>query len=396
MNASNQITNQITAAPDLITFMLTPPDETFSMKSQMGPNHLTFSQVINNIAGDDDEETYSHNITVNKQVITRDTCTQTESIIWVVPCKWLTITDTDGKTYSIADIIDMDLPELIELKQKVPDLEIIKNFFNFLYRNYEVLYKGSQIIRRRGDTERIHITPSLFEMRARIPRRTTSTFWIQHKAQIYHACQMELLTPKEKKDFILVRDGIIDFREHINKETGESWIEVIDLQNSYPDPVLAIINYTCPAAIRMEKGQVLFQVPRSEYSIGPDGLQYNHLNEDGIYRSVKINNEGITIDNYERYDTTDNWVVPGTTTTVRDIELMNQNERYNLADLVYSHGNLLTFIETTDTETMEEYTQIYYNSSPVATNDRKLHITIIKFREGIEIVKILLGMCATK
>lgn len=66
-----------------------------------------------------------------------------------------TITDTDGKTYSIADIIDMDLPELIELKQKVPDLEIKKNFFNFLYRNYEVLYKGSQIISRRGDTERI-------------------------------------------------------------------------------------------------------------------------------------------------------------------------------------------------------------------------------------------------
>lgn len=68
---------------------------------------------------------------------------------------------------------------------------------------------------------------------------------------------------------------------------------------------------------------------------------------------------------------------------------MNQNERYNLADLVYSHGNLLTFIETTDTETMEEYTQIYYNSSPVATIDRRLHITIIKFREGIEFVKSL-------
>lgn len=85
------------------------------MQSQMGPNHLTFSQVINNIAGDDDDETYSHNISVNKQVITRDICTQTESINWVVPGKWLTITDTDGKTYSIADIIDMDLPELTEL-----------------------------------------------------------------------------------------------------------------------------------------------------------------------------------------------------------------------------------------------------------------------------------------
>ena len=60
-----------------------------------------------------------------------------------------------------------------------------------------------------------------------------------------------------------------------------------------------------------------------------------------------------------------------------------------MVDLVYSHGNLLAFIDTTYTETMEEYTQIYYNSSPVATINRRLHKTIIKFREGIEFVKNL-------
>ena len=91
------------------------------------PNHLKFSQVINHIAGDDDDETYSHNITVNKQVITRDTCTQTEEgtlkehvelvnkindetnnpevelskskDLIVYEEQMPTITDTDGKTY---------------------------------------------------------------------------------------------------------------------------------------------------------------------------------------------------------------------------------------------------------------------------------------------------------
>ena len=41
----------------------------------------------------------------------------------------------------------------------------------------------------------------------------------------------------------------------------------------------------------------------------------NHLNEDSTYRSFKIKNEGITIDNYERYDTKDEQFVTGTTTT---------------------------------------------------------------------------------
>ena len=68
---------------------------------------------------------------------------------------------------------------------------------------------------------------------------------------------------------------------------------------------------------------------------------------------------------------------------------MSQNGQDNLVDLVYSYGNLLAFVGTTDMETMEEYTQIYYNSSPVVTIDKKLHKTIIKFREGIEFVKNL-------
>ena len=73
-------------------------------------------------------------------------------------------------------------------------------------------------------------------------------------------CSMELFTSKEKKDLKFVNNGIIEFRDHINKETGESWIEIIDLQNSY----------TCSATIPMEKGQVLFCVPRTVYSIYVD------------------------------------------------------------------------------------------------------------------------------
>ena len=49
------------------------------------------------------------------------------------------IKDKDRKTCSVAELIDMDLPELIKLLQKVPDLKVDRNFFNFLYHNYKDL-----------------------------------------------------------------------------------------------------------------------------------------------------------------------------------------------------------------------------------------------------------------
>ena len=48
--------------------------------------------------------------------------------------------------------------------------------------------------------------------------------------------------------------------------------------------------------------------------------------------------------------TTDTWTVPGTTPakTARMIEQISDEQRGELMDNIYSHGNLLAFTDTTD------------------------------------------------
>ena len=266
------------------------------------------------------------------------------------------VINISGIQYTLEDIADMTREERNALVASHPDILRIQYHGREWFNVYDLFYNDQLIIHNNVFQRRTLIRPADIEMTDRIHRATDNNWSIEWEGTTYTARDIEQLSMQDRLNLPFVQNGDIGLEPYLNDQTMEAWINIIDHRGETIDPIVATIDYSAPTTANISGGQVRFVGINSQIEVNANGVRYQH---------------------YDLVATTDTWTVPGTTPaiTARMIEQMSDEQRGELMDNIYSHGNLLAFNDTLDETTGEEITQVLYNGNVVATIDRRrLHV----------------------